>query len=63
MIRRDTVRLYRDSLGEYRWTRRTPNGHTVAESAAGHHTETAATDDLERRNPDPTTYRLEIART
>lgn len=62
-IRRDTVRLYRDSLGEYRWTRRAPGGRTIAESAQAHPNEPTATRDLERANPDPSTYRLEIART
>ncbi|MGW6376254.1 hypothetical protein ACWFRB_09345 [Rhodococcus sp. NPDC055112] len=62
-IQLDTVRLYQDSLGEYRWIRRAPGGRTIAESAQAYPNETTATRDLERANPDPSSYRLEIART
>lgn len=58
----DTIRIYRDSLGEYRWTRRTPTGHTINESTHGWPTLTQAGHDAETCNPDTHLYRREDAR-
>lgn len=58
----DAVRVYRDSLGEYRWTRRTPTGHTTRESDTSHHTRDEAIADAVHHNTD-SNYQLECART
>jgi hypothetical protein len=55
----DTVRIYRDSLGEWRWTRRTPSGATVSEGNRSHPTR----DDVAHHNPDTSRYLVETART
>jgi uncharacterized protein YegP (UPF0339 family) len=34
--RLDTVHVYRDSLGEWRWRRRAPGGRTLSESPRGY---------------------------
>ncbi|MDI9914378.1 hypothetical protein [Rhodococcus sp. IEGM 1379] len=59
----DTIRIYRDSLGEWRWIRRTPAGATVSESRTAHTARAAARIDVAHHNPDPATYLVEIART
>lgn len=59
----DTVRIYQDSLGEWRWIRRTPTGRTVNESAAGFPTRGAANADNSFWNQDTLNYLLEQART
>lgn len=57
----DTIRVYRDSLGEWRWTRRAPAGRTLAESPAGWADEHACRAAARIANPD-TNYRIETAR-
>ncbi|KJF21951.1 hypothetical protein C7T36_18395 [Rhodococcus sp. AD45-ID] len=59
----DTVRIYRDSLGEWRWTRRTHSGATVSEANRSHPTRTATRDDVAHHNPDTARYLVETART
>ena len=59
----DTVRIYKDSLGEWRWIRRTSTGRTVNESAAGFPTRGAANADNSFWNQDTHHYLLEQART
>lgn len=57
----DTVRVYRDSLGEWRWTRRAPAGRTLAESHAGWADEHTCRAAARIANPD-TNHRIETAR-
>lgn len=57
----DTIRVYRDSLGEWRWTRRAPAGTTIAESPAGWADEHTCRAAARIANPD-TNYRIETAR-
>ena len=35
-VRRDTVAIYRDRDGEWRWRRTAPNGNIIADSAEGY---------------------------
>lgn len=41
-VRLDTVHVFRDSLGEWRWRRRAPGGRIVDEATRGHRTLAAA---------------------
>lgn len=44
--RLDTVHVFRDSLGEWRWRHRAPAGRTISESRHGHRTLTDAKHDI-----------------
>jgi uncharacterized protein YegP (UPF0339 family) len=38
----DTITLYEDNAGEFRWTRRAPNGDVVADSGEGYQSKITA---------------------
>lgn len=49
--REHQVRVYRDSAGEWRWTRRAGNGETVSDSAEGYVNAAHALNMAEDLNP------------
>lgn len=36
IVKRDTVVIYRDRAGQWRWRRTTPNGNIIADSGEGY---------------------------
>ena len=60
--RKQTVRIYRDSLDEWRWHRRDEAGATVSESPYAYRNATIAREASDLANPDHHNYRIETAR-
>ena len=60
--RKHTVRIYPDSLDEWRWIRRDEAGHTIAESPYAYRNSTIAREASDLANPDHHNYRIETAR-
>lgn len=59
--KRDTIRIYRDAVGEVRWKRIRPNGRVISDSGEGYTDARDARDGMRMANDDwadPTQVRL-----